>query len=109
MADVFISVATALTSTAKVSFLSFGTAATAIVRSMSFCNTHTSSTTTLEVTLLKSGTTTDFLLARYTQLDASQTVEIAANTLVVEAGDVLSLKASNAGIVNAVASIMRRT
>jgi len=105
MADIFRVFVAKATNTVSIELVNLGTTSTAIIRSLSICNTHTSSTASVDVTLLRSPTTTEYFLHRFTQVTASQTVEPITSPVVLDAGDVLKIRA-NSGNVDAVATIL---
>lgn len=109
MPNTFSMFATAITTTNTVTLVALGTAATALVRSVSLCNAHTASTASMDIFVNK-GTNTDAIyVGRYTQLTAMQTVHVLPEPIVLDAGD--SLKAAGAVVANvhAVASVMKIT
>ena len=109
MPNTFLMFATAIANTSTITLVSLGTAATAMVRSVTLCNVHTASTASIDVFVNK-GTSTDAIyLSRYTQLSAMQTVHVLPEPIVLDAGD--SLKAAGAVIANVhvVSSVMKIT
>ena len=109
MPNTFLMFATAITNTSTVTLVSLGTAATALVRSVTLCNAHTASTASMDIFVNK-GTSTDAIyVTRYTQLTAMQTVHVLPEPIVLDAGD--SLKAAGAVVANVhvVSSVMKIT
>jgi len=109
MANTFAMYATAITATNTVTLISLGTAATALVRSVTLCNVHTASTASMDV-FINQGTSTDAIyVSRYSQVASQQTLHVLPEPIVLNAGD--SLKASGAvvSLVHVVASVMKVT
>lgn len=107
MADFFRLVATAVTTTNAINVLSFGTASTAVVRLMTLCNTHTSSTASISVQVVKAAATnTPIVMFSYTQVTAQETVVPFSEPLTLEGGDRLQVAAGQAGRFHVVASAL---
>lgn len=107
MADFFRLVATAVTTTNAINVLSFGTASTAVVRLMTLCNTHTSSTASINVQVVKAAATnTPIVMFSYTQVTAQETVVPFSEPLTLEGGDRLQVAAGQAGRFHVVASAL---
>lgn len=107
MADIFRLVATAVTTTNAINVLSFGTASTAVVRLMTLCNTHTSSTASINVQVVKAAATnTPIVMFAYTQVTAQETVVPFSEPLTLEGGDRLQVAAGQAGRFHVVASAL---
>jgi len=107
MADIFRLVATAVTTTNAINVLSFGTASTAVVRLMTICNTHSSSTASINVQVVKAAATnTPVVMFAYTQVTAQQTVVPFAEPLTLEGGDKLQVAAGQADRFHVVVSAL---
>jgi hypothetical protein len=107
MADVFRLVATAVTTTSAFNVLAFGTASTAVVRFFTICNTHTSSTASINVQVVKAASTNSpVILFAYTNVGAQQTMLPFSEPLTLEGGDRLQVAAGQAGRFHVVASAL---
>lgn len=107
MPDFFRLVATAVTTTNAVNILSFETASTAIVRLVTLCNTHTANTVSFDIQVLKSdATATPFIMYRYTQVTAQETVSPLSEPLTLQGGDKLQVRASAANQLHVVTSAL---
>lgn len=91
------SVAT-ITSTNATTVLAPGTAATAMVRSLTLCNPHTANTSTADVTMYVASETASWQLFKYTQITAAQTLMPFDTPVVVAAGDSLQVSRDGADI-----------
>lgn len=91
------SVAT-ITSTNATDVLSPGTAATAMVRSLTLCNPHTANTSSVDVTMYVALQTASWQLFKYTQVTAAETLMPLSTPIVVAAGDSLQVSRSGANI-----------
>jgi len=105
MADTFRMFAARVTSTVAVSLVNLGTTSTAIMRSLTICNTHTSATASVDISIERTPETAEYLVQRYTQVDSQATVEPITTPMVLSGGDVLKVTA-NTGNVDAIASIL---
>lgn len=99
-------VASAVTTTNSYSVLAMSTQATAILKTLTLCNSLTSGTAAVDVLVRPSTATTEVYLYRYTALAASQTVQPLAGALVVNAGGSLHVQASTANVVHVSASYL---
>lgn len=107
MADIFRLVATPVTATGAINVLAFGTASTAVVRLMTICNTHSSSTASINVQVVKAAATnTPVVMFAYTQVTAQQTVVPFAEPLTLEGGDKLQVAAGQADRFHVVVSAL---
>lgn len=107
MADIFRLVATPITSTGAINVLAFNTASTAVVRLMTICNTHSSSTASMNVQVVKAAATnTPVILFAYTQVSARQTIVPFAEPLTLEGGDRLQVDAGQADRFHVVVSAL---
>lgn len=107
MPDLFRVVATAVTTTNAVNVLAFDTGSTAVIRFMTICNTHTANTASVDVQLVKaSATNTPFILFRYTQVTAQETVAPLSQPLALEGGDRLRVQAGQANQLHVVTSAL---
>lgn len=87
-----------ITSTNATTVLSPGTAATAMVRSLTLCNPHTANTSAVDVTMYVASQTASWQLFKYTQVTAAQTVTPFGTPIVVAAGDSLQVSKSGSDI-----------
>lgn len=107
MPDIFRLVATPVTTTSTLNVLSFGTASTAVVRLMTICNTHSSSTASINVQVVKAAATnTPIIMFAYTQVATQQTVVPFSEPLTLEGGDKLQVAAGQADRFHIVASAL---
>jgi hypothetical protein len=107
MADAFTLIARSLTSTSTITLTTLGTASTALIRGLTFCNTSTSSSATVDLTVTKSGSTTGVYMFRGVAVAAQATSQPLSGTpLVLNAGDSLSAKASAANQIDATLSYL---
>lgn len=106
MADTFRLVAKTLTANTTISLVSLGTASTAIVRGLTFCNTHTASSATYEFSILPSGLTASVFLFKGVSLSAQATSQPLTDPVVLNAGDTLQAKASAANQVDCTVSYL---
>lgn len=107
MADTFRLVAVPVTATGTFNVLSFGTASTAVVRLMTICNTHSSSTASINVQVVKAANTnTPVVMFAYTNVSAQQTIVPFAEPLTLEGGDKLQVDAGQANRFHVVVSAL---
>jgi len=104
MADVFKVSAKSITTTNTFTMLVVGSSATAIVRSLTICNTSTVSTASCDV--LTAGASGDVHLFRLTSITAAQTIDPLANALVIGPSGTLKVKVSPADCIQVVASYL---
>jgi hypothetical protein len=100
MADVFRLAAMAATTTNTFTVLSLSTAATAIVRAVTICNSGTSGTAAVDLLVQPTTATGDLYLFRYTSITAAQTVQPLDGAIVLGPGSELRLQASTANVVH---------
>lgn len=105
MADVFRMFAASVTNATAVQIINLGTTSTAIIRSMTVCNTSSSSTASVDITVERVPLTAEFYLFRYTQVAASQTLTPIDSPIVLDGGDVLKVSAQS-GEVDVSATIL---
>jgi hypothetical protein len=107
MPDIFRLVATAVTTTSTFNVLAFGSASTAVIRLMTICNTHTSSTANITVQVVKAASTNSpVILFAYTSVAAQQTLVPFSEPLTLEGGDRLQVVAGQTGQFHVVASAL---
>jgi hypothetical protein len=107
MADEFIMVATAVTSTNTVTVLSPGAAAVALVRSLTLHNNHTANTAAITVVVTDINTATEYVIEAFTQVTCKQTIHVLSQPLVVGQSDTLRIKADPVDDVHVVTSYLR--
>lgn len=107
MPSVFAMYATVAASTSAISVVNLGTAATAVVRSLTICNAHTASTASVDVFVNQGVSTTPVYVHRYSSLSARETVQALSQPLILNAGDALRISSPAASEVHAIASVMR--
>jgi len=104
MADVFKVAAKPITTTNTFTVLAVGASATAIIRSLTICNTSTLSTASCDV--LMSSASGDVHLFRLTSITAAATIDPLANAVVLGPSGLLKVKASPADAIQVVASYL---
>jgi len=104
MADVFRVAAKAITTTSSFQVLSVGSSATAIIRSLTICNTSTASTASCDV--LTSSVSGDVYVFRLTSLTAAQTIDPLQNAIVIGPSGALKVQASPANSIHVLASYL---
>lgn len=87
MPEQFLSVASRVTSTSATAVLQPSTSATHVLRTLTLCNTSTSSTASATVSVFISDETASYVLFDYTQVTASQTVLPVVTPIVITAGN----------------------
>jgi len=98
MGDVFRLIATSVTTTNTFDVLAFDSGSTAVVRLMTICNTHTSSTASISIQVVKlASTNSPVVLFSYTSVAAQETLLPFAEPLTLEGGDRLQVVAGQAG------------
>lgn len=98
MADVFKVAAKAITTTNAFQVLVVGSSATAIVRSLTICNTSTASTASCDV--LASNLSGDVYVFRLTSFTAAQTIDPLQNAIVLGPSESLKVQASPANAIH---------
>lgn len=106
MADTFRMVAKTLTANTSISLVALGTASTAIVRGVTFCNTSTSSSATYDFTIIPNGLTASVYLVKGVSLSTQATSQPLSNPIVLNAGDTLQAKASVANQIDCTVSYL---
>lgn len=104
MADVFKVVATAATSTNTFTFVSVGDSSTAIIRTLTICNSFTASTASCDI--LMSSAAGDIYVRRITSFAAASTIDAISNAVVIGPGGKMKATASPADAVHIVASYL---
>ena len=98
MGDIFRLIATSVTTTNTFNVVAFDSASTAVVRLMTICNTHTSSTASINVQVVKSANTNSpVVLFVYTNVAAQETLLPFAEPFTLEGGDRLQVIAGQTG------------
>lgn len=106
MADTFRMAAKTLTANTTISLVALGTASTAIVRGVTFCNTHASASATYDFTVVPNGLTASIYLVKGVSLAAQATSQPLTNPIVLNAGDTLQAKASVANQIDCTVSYL---
>lgn len=107
MADAFTLIAKTLTSTSSITLTTLGTASTALIRGLTLCNTSTSSSATVDLTVTKNGSTAGVYMFRGISVAAQATSQPLSGTpMVLNAGDSMSAKASAANQIDATLSFL---
>lgn len=109
MPNTFAMYATTITSTNTITLVNLGSAATALVRSVTLCNAHTASTASMDVFVNKVANTASIFISRFTLITAQQTVHVLPEPIVLEAGDTLKVAGAVVANVHAVSSVMKIT
>lgn len=104
MADVFKVAAKAITTTDTVTLFTVGASATAILRSLTVCNTSTASTASCDLIFAVSGS--DVYVRRYTSVSAAATFDAVSHAAVVGPSGSLKVQASPADSIHIVASYL---
>ena len=108
MAELFRASGAAVTTTNTFVALAFGTSSSALVRTLSVCNTHNLETASITIQMAKSAdTSTPYVLFQLTQVTAQQTVQPLSGPLALEPGDQIQVRASHSAHFHVVASSLQ--
>lgn len=104
MADVFKVAAKAITTTNTFTVFTVGASATAIIRSLTICNSLTSGTASCDV--LMSSASGDVYMRRLTNVTAASTSDAISGAVVVGPSGAMKVQASPANAVHIIASYL---
>lgn len=94
-----------ITSTSTVDVINLGTASTALVRSVTVCNTSTQASGSLDFSIVKSDSTTEYIVFRYSSVSTRQTIQPLTQAIVLAGGDKFRVQAPT-GEFNVIASVL---
>lgn len=107
MPSVFERHSVVMTSSSEVTILNLGLANTAVVRSLTLCNADTASTAAVDLYYTIGTATDQVFVRRFTQVTASETIEVMDGPLVLNGGDQLHLGGGSVSSMHATASILK--
>lgn len=107
MANTFKSSGVKLNSTTATNLYSVPLSTTAVVKSVYVANIHVSATATIDVYYTRSSV--DYYIIKGATVPVSTTLQVVTESLVLQASDVLKVKASAADILDCTASYLEIT